>query len=120
MSGFLQLWQLEWAKKELNSSITTCLLLCWPIGATVSYFLLCRNTTLFNHLCLVDLVLKARKQSHVLSPLVFSTQMDEDFIGRQSRTSRRVHASTVIERVTLRYLTLAHAEFVRAGFLCDS
>ncbi|CAK9047324.1 Uncharacterized protein SCF082_LOCUS26538 [Durusdinium trenchii] len=74
----------------------------------------------FQHLCLVDLVLKARKQSHVLSPLVFSTQMDEDFIGRQSRTSRRVHASTVIERVTLRYLTLAHAEFVRAGFLCDS
>jgi hypothetical protein len=70
-----------------------------------------------HHAFLVDLWLAGHRQAFVINPLVYATQLSEDFIGRASRTARRVHASTVVERVILRYLTKAHQEWRNAGYI---
>ena len=54
----------------------------------------------------------------VLSPLCFSVQPDEDFIGRPSRLSRRVTArSIVIDRVLSRCMQACFEHWVSAGWL---
>ncbi|CAE7264564.1 unnamed protein product [Symbiodinium sp. KB8] len=52
-----------------------------------------------------------------INPLVYATQVSEDFVGRQSRLSRRVAPQQVIRRVLERYLVSAHAQFVEAGYV---
>ena len=52
-----------------------------------------------------------------LSPLIFSTQMDEDFVGRSARISRRVSARKCILRTIQRCLESAYDEYVRQGIL---
>ena len=59
----------------------------------------------------------SEKTNYVLSPLAVSSQTDEDFIGRPSRISRRVHASTVVLRTLQRSLVKAWAQYVRDGLL---
>ena len=70
-----------------------------------------------HHAFLVDLFLAGHRQPYVINPLIYATQLSEDFIGKASRTARRVHASTVVERVILRYLTKAHQEWCNAGYI---
>lgn len=70
-----------------------------------------------HHLFLTDLLMESRKSPWVLHPLNWGTQMDEDNIGRTSRISRRVHPTTVVSRVLLRFLTKARQEYVKAGYL---
>ena len=72
---------------------------------------------ILQHIFLVDLLKGSRSKRYIIHPLAWGTQLDEDFIGKSSRVSRRTHASTVIQRVLMRYLLSAKQEFVRAGYL---
>ena len=72
---------------------------------------------LLHHIFLVDLWLAGHRQKWIINPLSYATQLSEDFIGKQSRTARRVHSSTVIERVILRYLTKAFQEWRNLGYI---
>ena len=68
--------------------------------------------------CAITLLHTAVRDMEALNPLAFGTQMSEDFVGRQSRLSRRVTSSRqTITRVIERYLQAAHAEFVQCGYL---
>ena len=67
----------------------------------------------FNHL-MVELLEGARDHKWSLNPMVFSVQLQEDYIGKPSRISRRVspkstHALRTLERV----LSGMFAEFKR-------
>ncbi len=50
----------------------------------------------------IDMLNVAKKSRWVLSPLVFACQMQEDFIGKPSRISRRVSPRSVSHRVLQR------------------
>ncbi|CAE7227135.1 unnamed protein product [Symbiodinium sp. CCMP2592] len=63
---------------------------------------------------------QAEVSAFVQNGLMWSCQIEEDFIGRPSRLSRRVHPRRVIERTLLRSLTAAHRQFLSAGLLQDS
>ena len=64
---------------------------------------------------------EARRQAQttewVLSPLVWSCQADEDFIGRPSRLSRRVSPRLVCLRTLQRSLQAAYAKYVEMGHI---
>ena len=60
---------------------------------------------------------QAEVSAWVQNGLMWSCQIEEDFIGRPSRLSRRVHPRRVIERTLLRSLTAAHRQFQSAGLL---
>ena len=60
---------------------------------------------------------QARVAEHVLSPLLSSCQMEEDFVGRPSRVSRRVSPKLAMLRTTERSLEAAHSAFVDRGFI---
>ena len=64
-----------------------------------------------------DLQDQARIAGHALSPLLYGCQMDEDFIGRPSRITRRTSPKTVMLRTMQRGLEAAHAQYVKAGLL---
>ena len=57
----------------------------------------------------------ARKMDFVPSPLAWSTQPEEDYIGRPSRVSRRVSPRLPIQRTIQRSLIAAHAAYRDAG-----
>ncbi|CAL1128311.1 unnamed protein product [Cladocopium goreaui] len=58
----------------------------------------------FHHYA-VDVTARLQAQdSHILSPNQDNCEMDEDFVGRISRLSRAVHASTTTQRTLQRYL----------------
>ena len=80
-------------------------------------FILMPKAHILQHTFLVDLLQGSRNKRHIIHPLAWGTQMDEDFIGKSSRAARRTHASTVVKRVLMRYLLSAKQEFVRAGYL---
>ena len=58
----------------------------------------------FHHL-MIDLLESSRSNTWTLSPMVYSVQLQEDYIGRPSRISRRVspkcHSLRTIQRVLL-------------------
>ena len=58
-------------------------------------------------------------RGHVLNCLCFSTQADEDFIGRPSRLARRVTAmpGKVCQSILQRYLQSAYAHWCKDGLL---
>ena len=60
---------------------------------------------------------QGRKGPFVLNPLVVATQSDEDFIGRPSRTSRRVCSRTIVQRTLQRGLLAAYAKYVENGII---
>ena len=82
-----------------------------------SLYILMPKQHVLQHIFLLDMLLASRTQKHIIHPLAWGTQMDEDFIGRSSRVARRTHASTVVSRVLMRYLLTAKEEFVKAGYL---
>ncbi len=49
-----------------------------------------------------------------MSPSLCTCEMDEDFVGKISKTSRHVHAMSTNERTIDRYLLRCHTEFSRA------
>ena len=71
------------------------------------------------HHLIVRMEDQARVSPWVQNGLMWSCQVEEDFIGRPSRLSRRVHPRRVIERTLLRSLTAAHRQFRKAGLLRD-
>ncbi|CAE7432742.1 unnamed protein product [Symbiodinium sp. CCMP2456] len=72
------------------------------------------------HHCALDLLRAAGGGYEALNPLVFSTQMSEDLVGRPSRLSRRVDPRSVVKRTLERYLQSAYAEWVSSGLLIES
>ena len=52
-----------------------------------------------------------------ISPLVWSTQLFEDFIGKPSRISRRVSCRLAVKRTLQRSLEAAHSHFKEAGYI---
>lgn len=72
---------------------------------------------LLHHIFLQDLWIAGKSQRWVINPLCWGTQQAEDFIGKASRTSRRVHPSKVCERTILRYLTKAFAEWRKLKYI---
>ena len=70
-----------------------------------------------HHLFLQDLLIAGEKFSSIVNPIVFSVQLSEDFIGQNSRTSRRVHPNQCAQRCIERHLQLAYKQYVRAGYL---
>lgn len=85
------------------------------------YFMLQPNLHRLHHIAM-DLRHDALRSPNgfVLNPLAFSTQPEEDFIGRPSRVSRRVSPRMVVQRTIQRSLIAAHAAYKKAGlFLGD-
>ena len=70
-----------------------------------------------HHICLVDMLLGSNRCRWVCNPIIWSVQMLEDFVGRNSRVSRRIHPSTATRRCTERHLQLAYHKFRQAGYL---
>ena len=62
-----------------------------------------------HHICLEDLLQASKTSPMVVNPLCYSVQQSEDYIGRNSRTSRRVHPRQVATRTLQRHLKLAHS-----------
>ena len=73
---------------------------------------------------LQHLIMRMEDQSRISAwaqnGLIWSCQIEEDFIGRPSRLSRRVHPRRVVERTLLRSLTAASRQFRMAGLLRDA
>ena len=59
----------------------------------------------------------ARKSEYAISPLIWGCQVEEDFIGRPSRVSRRVNSRRTMLRTLQRSLEAAYASFVESGLL---
>ena len=53
----------------------------------------------------------------VLSPLTWSCQVEEDFVGRPSRVSRRVSPRSTMRRTLQRCMQAAYAKYVEYGYL---
>ena len=64
--------------------------------------------------CLYD---QAQIADKCLNSMIWNCQIEEDYIGRPSRTSRRVGVQQVIRRTMERCLQSAYAKFIDAGFL---
>ena len=80
-------------------------------------FLLLPKFHCVQHICLQDLVLASQHAEWILNPLCYSVQLAEDYIGRNSRTSRHVHPSTVVQRIAQRHLQAAFTKYVEAKYL---
>ena len=73
-----------------------------------------------HHLILEDTLLPAKQGISPMNILCFSTQQDEDFIGRPSRLSRKVEPRKACRRVIERHLESSYAEFCKAGYIIPS
>ena len=74
----------------------------------------------FHHIVL-ELVLAASRdnRSHIVNPLAWSCQADEDFVGRPSRVSRRVRPGKIqVRRVIQRYLKGAYCHWIKSKLVC--
>ena len=80
------------------------------------HFLLIPKVHVLHHIFL-DMLQSSAKAAWVENPLLYSVQQDEDFIGRNSRLSRRVHPTQSSTRVIERHLLLCHSKYVEAGLL---
>ena len=63
-----------------------------------------------------DLNQASMAQSKVINPMAFGVQVDEDFVGKMSRLSRRVSPIQVIQRVLERSLWASRKHWVKAGY----
>ena len=72
---------------------------------------------ILQHLCLVDLLKASETSSSILNPVCQSVQMDEDYIGRNSRLARHVHPAKSVERCVQRHLQQAYEKYVAAGLI---
>ena len=64
-----------------------------------------------------DMEEQAASCEYCCNPLLWATQMDEDFVGRGARVSRCVSAKKVILRTLQRGMENCHAEYVNHGIL---
>ena len=64
--------------------------------------------------CMKDMALRGPL---VLNILTWSCAMEEDFIGRPARLSRRTHARTLMLRVMERALEACYAKYVESGLI---
>ena len=71
-----------------------------------------------SHVCchIFDLLASAPLNHPTLSPLVHSVQVDEDYIGRKSRLSRRVDPKQVVLRVIQRSLAISFSHWSESGY----
>ena len=81
-----------------------------------SLFLFMPNLHRLHHL-FYSLYDSAQLHTESLNILTLSCQVDEDFIGRPSRVSRRVGVGRVVLRTLQRSLEASYAKFVKGGFL---
>ena len=80
-------------------------------------FLLLPKFHCLHHIALQDLLLPSQTSDWVVNPIVHSVQLAEDYIGRNSRTSRHTHPSTTTQRVAERHLQAAFTKYVEAQYL---
>ena len=80
-------------------------------------FILLPKMHALQHVFLQDLVIASQTQEWIVNPVCYSVQQSEDFIGKNSRVSRRVHPAECARRVIQRHLKLAHNKYVEAGLL---
>ncbi|CAE7339844.1 unnamed protein product [Symbiodinium sp. CCMP2456] len=80
-------------------------------------FLLLPKFHCLHHIALQDLLIPSQTAAWVVNPIVHSVQLAEDYIGRNSRTSRHTHPSTTTRRVAERHLQAAFAKYVEAQYL---
>ena len=80
-------------------------------------FLLLPKAHCLQHICLNDLVLDSQIYTKIVNPIVYSVQMLEDYVGRNSRLSRRIHPSSVTKRAVQRHLQQAYAKYREVGYL---
>jgi hypothetical protein len=85
-------------------------------GSSRNLFLQMPNLHRFHHIAF-QLKWQSQSTDFVFNALALSSQSDEDFIGRPSRISRRVHARTVVERTLQRSLEAAYAKWVDAKLI---
>ena len=82
-------------------------------------FLIIPKVHVLQHAFLVDLVLAADRGPWVVNPICYSVQQSEDYIGRNSRTSRKVHPTQAARRTIERHLVLAYRKYCDAGLLVE-
>ena len=68
------------------------------------------------HHVFCDLLDQSRCADYCLSPAATMCPMEEDFIGRPSRVSRRVSPQTISLRTLRRALQAAYAQYVKCGW----
>ena len=91
-------------------------LACYQKLASMAFHRKMRRYTLlpklhfWNHL-MVDLLESSARNSWTLSPMIYSVQLQEDYIGKPSRISRRVSPKTQPLRTLQRLLLSMFAEF---------
>ena len=79
-------------------------------------FLFMPNLHRLHHIW-VEVRRQAQATQWVLSPLSLSCQVDEDYIGRPARLSRRVSPRLVCLRTLQRSLQAAYAKYVEMGHI---
>ena len=67
--------------------------------------------------CVEGMLADARNTDQVLNPLIFAVQVDEDYIGKCSRVSRRIGVGQTIVRALQRSLMASYKHYVKEGFL---
>ena len=65
----------------------------------------------------MTLAQQGRIKGFALNPMILGNQMEEDFIGRPSRISRRVSPRLPATRSLQRYLIAARTAWVQAGMI---
>ena len=115
-----ELW-IHQSKARVIASYGELFLKWYGRGVALAYrnhqrlFLLQPNLHRFHHI-VYDFKIQSQNCEWIINPLAFSTQPEEDYIGRPSRVSRRVSARMVIQRTLQRSLIAAHASYRNAGF----
>ena len=74
------------------------------------------------HHLMLDLVLASNQGlRYIVNPLTWSVQLDEDFVGRPSRLSRRVRPGRIqVRRVIQRYLKGVYHQWIKNKLICKA
>ena len=92
-------------------------LACQALQEGKALFSLVPKIHLLHHTFVTGLLIPARSSSLVVNPLAWGCQISEDFIGRPSRTARRVSPRLTVSRTLSRHLRASYAVWVSEGFL---
>ena len=109
-------------KQKIIASFGVSFLRFYGRGVALAYhnnkrlFLLQPNLHRLHHI-VYELKVDSQRLEWCFNPLAFSTQPDEDYIGRPARVSRRVSVRLGVQRTLQRSLIAGHASYRNAGFL---
>ena len=111
-SGFQKMW---------HTSLQTMGSVFWAS----TEFCRCDLRALFSHMpkghvmghIFISVKISALAHDYTLSPLCTSVQMDEDYIGRVSRLSRRTNPGQTVKRVLQRCLIASYKYWKRARMI---